>query len=1104
MSLQFILGSSGAGKSQYIYNRIIAESMENPSVNYILLVPEQYSMALQRKMVMLHPHGGTMNIDVIGFNRLAYRVFDELSIKTGKVLEDFGKTMLIRQVAGSVSGELSVFGGCLDKPGFIDEVKSLMSEMYQYDISRNKLLEVIDSLTESGQDELLLNKLKDMTSIFRAFEEKINDEYIVAEQLTELLAECVEESELIANSVIVMDGFTGFTPIQLKLIERLMARAKKIYTVLTIDRKYYEKKYIAEHELFYLTSKSMNNLKRIADTAGVVVEPEIFIDLKEGADSAADKICRWDYGRADLLHLEKNLFRYPYEKYAAEPENIKLVMYDNPRRELIGVAHSIRELVMKEGYRYKDFAVISGNLEGITSHVEQIFPLYEIPYFLDYSRPVKNNPFIDALGHALRMVEDNFSYDSVFAFLKSGALNDVSFDDIEALENYVLSRGIRGIDRWKRKWKEDVEDTRQCFMDVILPFYDAITVTGKKPKVVKYVESVRVLMDRLFYESRMSETAGLYDRLQELLDKMQEIMGSESVSISEFNELMDLGLKDLSLGMIPSKLDMTIVGDITRTRLDEIKVLYIIGVNDGIIPMNGISAQIISDREKDRLEALGFSLAPTDKLNSYIEQFYLYINMTKPSDKLYLSYTIMDNANDSMRPSYIIGRVKNLFPKLDIIADRESGLKGSSRASGFESLVQGIQEWADGDYGNSEETLRLCRLYAELGDTEHLDMIKQAMCYSNIPESLSGDVVDLIQLRLMSQSVSRLEQFADCAYSYFLQHTLGLKERDINGIDNRNIGNILHSAMERMYRHVHDNMDNDWTALDDLKRDELITGFVERAFDEEYLGLDASEDKDAYIDDSRCGYVRNMLVRIGRRTAEALCRITSGDSLVPEYFEYKFSEELPLGEDGRRMKLRGVIDRADVYYSPETSSLRLRIIDYKSGNHDFKISRLYEGLQLQLAVYMNIMTGLADSQYNRDRQGEDRISVVPEGMYYYQMCDPFVEAEDGNKAEAAREKALKLKGLVNTDDEYFSNIIKYAMKKVKDIAADIAGGDISKNPVVRDMGNACDYCAYSSVCRFDDKNGGNKFRFPRYKESEKDKVYEEIVKQLGGEPDGMD
>lgn len=1101
MPLQFVLGSSGAGKSHYIYNRIIEESMKNPSLNYILLVPEQYSMALQRKMVMLHPNGGTMNIDVIGFNRLAYRVFDELAVKPGKVLEDFGKTMLIRQVSGKISSELSVFGGCLDKSGFIDEVKSLMSEMYQYDISRDMLHSVIERLDDGANNTLLLNKLKDMTLIFQAFEEKIADEYIVAEQLTELLAEWVERSELIAKSIIVMDGFTGFTPIQLKLIEKLMKRAMKMYAVLSIDRKHYEKGRLAEHELFYLTAESMRNLRHIADNLGVSTETDIFIDIGKFKESGG--LCRWSAGREDLLHLESNIFRYPYKRYDKCPDNISVTLYDNPRKELMGVAHKIRELVKDEGYRFKDFAVISGDLEGITSHVEQLFPLYDIPYFLDYTRPVKNNPFIDALGHVLKLVEDNFSYDSVFAFLKSGVIDEVTGEEIEELENYVLARGIRGANRWKRKWNDKVEDSRQYFMNLILPFYKKISSNGSKTKVSEYVEAVRELIDRLNYEEKMSDTPGLFDKLQELLTKMLEIMADDYVGISEFNELMDLGLKDLSLGMIPSNIDMVIVGDITRTRLDEIKVLFIIGVNDGIIPKKGVQAQVISDREKDKLSKLGFALAPTEKLNSYIEQFYLYINMTKPSDRLYLSYTIMNNANDGMRPSYIISRLKNIYPKLDIVTDRNLGTKVSTKAASMDGLIQGIQQILEGDNSSVDETLRLCRLYMNSGDDKLIKMIKKAMCYDNIPKHLSDDVVDLIKLRLMSQSVSRLEQFANCAYSYFLQHTLGLKEREINGIDNRNIGNILHSAMERMYRHVHDNMNNDWTSLDDSGRDELITLFVDRAFDEEYLGIDVEEVQDI-SDDGRYGYIRNMLVRIGKRTAKALCRIVRDDSLVPKYFEYKFSENISFGEQDGSMTLRGVVDRGDIYYSPKSNSLVLRIIDYKSGNHDFKLSQLYEGLQLQLSVYMNIMLGLVDGQYNRGRKEDDRIDIIPEGMYYYQMRDPYVEAVDDGKAEEARDKELKLKGLKNSDAEYFSNIIKYSMNKAENIASDILSGDISKNPISKDMGSACDYCSYASVCRFDDKNGGNKLRYLRYKESEKDKIYEEIVKVLGGNQNEVD
>lgn len=248
MALQFIFGPSGAGKSQYIYNQIIHDSLERPSENFILLVPEQYSMALQRKMVMLHPHGGTMNIDVIGFNRLSYRVFDELNVKPARVLEDFGKSMLIRQVAGQNKDALTVFGGCIDKSGFIDEVKSLMSEMYQYDISGEKLETVINALDMSGENPILLRKLQDMQVIFSAFSDRIRDSYIVAEQMTELLSQYVDQSDNIRNSTIVLDGFTGFTPIQLNLLRRIMACARDVKVVLTMDHRAYKKRILAEHE----------------------------------------------------------------------------------------------------------------------------------------------------------------------------------------------------------------------------------------------------------------------------------------------------------------------------------------------------------------------------------------------------------------------------------------------------------------------------------------------------------------------------------------------------------------------------------------------------------------------------------------------------------------------------------------------------------------------------------------------------------------------------------------------------------------------------------------------------------------------------------------
>ena len=1079
MSLQFILGASGSGKSYYMYNRIIKESIDNPDINYILLVPEQYSLALQRKMVMLHPAGGSMNIDVIGFNRLSYRVFDELSIKPAKVLEDFGKSMLIRQAAGAIRDKLSIYGGNLDKPGFIDEIKSLMSEFYQYGQTKDSLDGVIQSLESTG-DDLLRMKLQDIGLIMNAFEDRIKEEYIVAEQLTELLYANISRSKLIANSVICLDGFTGFTPIQLKVIEELICHAKKVYTIHTIDRAFYDKSVVEEHELFYLTKNTIGKLGKVADRCQVNIEPDIFID---------GEVSRWD--NQELIALEKNLFRYPYKKYMNEVSNINITSYDNPRRELMGIAEHVKRLVIEEGYRYKDVAVITGDLEGLITYVDQLLPMYDIPYFLDYSRPIKNNPYIDAISYLFRMIEDSFSYDSVFAFLKSGVVPSITYDAVEELENYVLKRGIRGYKLWCKDWDEVVEETRQAFVDIITPFYEKVTAMDSS--VRDYVDALVELMEVLGYEAGLEDAKGLYDKLLAVLEKMKEIMGSENVSIGEFSELVDLGLKDISLGMIPAKLDMITVGDITRTRLEDVKVLFILGVNDGVIPKKSNPPQIISDREKETLEAIGFELAPTEKMNAFIEQFYLYINMTKPSDKLYLSYANMSSDNEAMRPSYILNRIKNIFPKLTIVVDNGISIFNSTPKSSLENFITGMQKLLTGDDSDAENTLSLYQVYQNMGYKDVVDRVFDAMSYNNIPDNLSEEVRSLIKLNLASLSVSRLEKYANCAYAYFLQYTLGLQERQVKEIDNRDIGNILHFAMERLYRHVHDNMDNDWSQVDDAKRDALVEDFVDRAYEQEYSGK--------IIDEGKYEYLRVALKRIGKRTAKVLTSINDTENLVPKYFEYRFKKELELS-DGTIMSLRGIIDRADIYYSKEENELKLRIVDYKSGNHDFKINQLYEGLQLQLSVYMNIM--LEFMRENQKKSESETAEVIPEGMYYYQMKDPYVKGENIDKAEAKREKELRLKGLGAEDREYFTNVTDFAMEKTKELAESIIGGDISKTPMKQGSKIACEYCKFSSVCRFDAKNGSNSYSYPKFKDSDKDKVYEKIKDKIGGAADAMD
>lgn len=1073
MALQFILGPSEAGKSEYIYEDIIRRTMQDERENVIVLVPEQYSLEIQRKLVQKHPRGGSFQIDVIGFNRLAYRIFDELHIKPKKVLEDFGKSMLLRKAAQEHKEELSLYAGSLDKAGFIDEAKSLMSEIYQYDIPRERLREALQKLDDSEEARVLARKLQDMLVIFDAFEEKKGQSFIVAEQMLELLTAAAEQSELIAGSEIVLDGFTGFTPIQLNLISVLLRRAKKVTIVLTIDAATYEKKHVAEHELFALTKQTIEHLLLTAEQAHVVVEPALFLG-KDGCK-------RWSKGHP-LAHLEQNLFRYPYRVGKDEEQAITITAYDTPAQELTGVAEQIRTLVMEQGYRYRDIAIVSGNLEETAEFAKRILPQYEIPYFIDMTMPVKNHPCVDALTHVLRIVDENFSYDSVFAFLKSGVVKSLEQSEIEMLENYVLARGRKGIRSWSQPFLNGEDDTvdemRQVVMEILQPFYKA--VSGGKKKISVFVEAIYALMETLSMETQF-EDAGLYEKVRQIFDKMVEIMPEDTVNVQEFEELFAVGMKDVTLGMVPPTLDMLVVGDITRTRLGDIRALFIVGVNDGVIPKRAGRSQIINDREKERLGAFGIHMAPTERVNSYTEQFYLYQNMTKPKDCLHLSYVCMSATNETMRPSYILDRIRRIFPDKKELQGQRMENRIVTNKSGLEVLIIGIRELLEGNHSHEKETLQLYKLYLKHGDARTLERMKQAMQYQNLPEKLAEQVTQLIRLQDMAMSVSKLEQYASCAYAFFLRYILRLEERQIHGIDNRNVGMILHGAMEQMFCYVRDQKDNAWETLSEQERDAKTEEFVNENFAKEYAGQE--------LDAGQYEVLRKSLIRIGKRTVQKLQAMMDA-SYKPRYFEYAFRKKLQVGDE--QLSLVGVVDRGDLYVNEAEQTISLRVIDYKSGAHEFDLGDLYEGLELQLAIYTDVMRELVDQEWNKNRAEAEHYKIVTDSMYYYHMQDPYVQAENETEAEEARERQLTYKGLARDDAEEFDTVLAYAEYKASALVTQMKSGVIDKNPMRESNKTACDYCAYKDVCRFDEKYGNNRYHYTKHSAKEKEQLLEEM------------
>ena len=1127
MSVRFLLGASGSGKSRQIYNEIIQASIKEPERNFYLIVPEQYTMEAQRELVTMHPAGGMMNIDAIGMNRLAYRVFDELGISTGQVLEDFGKSMLIKKILCEQQDTLHVYGSYYDKLGFVDEMKSMMSEIFQYNIKQDTIDEIMEQIPE---DSVVAGKMQDIRHIYEEFEAFAGERYIVAEQLVELLTRHVGQSKLVCGSSLYFDGFTGFTPVQLELVEKLMTCADDLTFSFTLDDRDQKYEHIKDYELFYLTKTTIKKLTEAAAAAGVEIESPVVLPGTINYRLGENR---------ELFFLERNLFRSPYRKWKQPLERIHLTATGDAQDEIVFVASTIRRLVREKGYRYKDIAIVAGDLEQASHIYERVMDEYEIPVFIDANACLKANPCAETIRSVLAVLADDFSYDSVFRFLKAG-MTDLSFEDIELLENYALKRGVRGYSRWNRAVSENyektspvnVEEIRQAFMKMFGDIRKAFA--DKKAATKDYVEALYDFLlqihmyeklearkNELYEENRINEGDAygqIFEKTVRLFDKIAELLGDTKMSVKEFYEIVDTGLSDIEVGVVPPTVDRVLIGDITRSRLNHIKVLFFTSVNDGIVPKAPKKGRILSDRDRDILSDCGLELAPSDKQNSYIEQFYIYTILTKPSDHLYISYHKLSASLESMRPSYLLGRISSIFPSLQA----EEYDAASCMPDTVNRSLRRILRAEDSE---DAESRILTRILTEKGFAGELTAIYKGRTYRNVAEQLPPETIALLYGRYLHASVSKLELYARCGFAYFLKYGLRLKEREMYQVDVRNVGVILHSVMEGLFKQVRDTRNNDWENFPEDERMLMVTELVNRAA-EESAG-------DFFEDNARNAYMLQMIERMAQTSAGMLQKHIRLGSMKPGMLEKTFDSakdevgsylfELP---NQIQMSINGKIDRVDV--EEEDGTVYIKVIDYKSSTRKLSLEEVLNGEQLQLVTYSAIAYEIEKMIYP-----DKNIQIA--GLLYYSFDDPVIEIEsseidtgteqpefsDQEKLDAERMEKMKLQGFVNESPaviqkmdhtcnqslpvkldkngdikksenvvsaDQIRTIMELTRENIEELGSQIAEGKIAIEPYKNKSNTGCDYCEFKNICHFDVKNGGNQYRRP---DNEKLKRYRE-------------
>ncbi len=1208
MSYRFVWGASGAGKSHDLMEYAIQASAVCGKESILYIVPDQSKMQMEQELVAAHPAHGIMNMEVLSFGRLSYRIFEELGVQKRTVLDDMGKTLVLRRIAGKIKQQLPVIGGNLQRTGYIAEVKSALSEFMQYGIGLCEMDTLIEYAKEQGA---LQARLQDLRLLYDAFLEYERERFATTEETLDLLAEAIPSSALVKKSILIFDGFTGFTPVQNRVLCALILHAKEVIVSLdfgqdggpSMEQVLTEKNAGPKECMFYLSRKTVRDLYILAQEAGAVMGENLALDgcidkyerekntqtqeireaqtqeieevqtqeiekaqIQEIKGTQTHQTSVWRFRQNPVLgHMEAHLFRSPVIPWTGGEQALRQSIHiresSSRLEEVRQMCITIRRLVEEQGYLYRDFAAVCGDQTAYQDALERMCRRYEIPVYIDRTSPVVANPLTETIRSALQIGISDYAYEQVFRYLRSG-LSSLTADETDRLENYCLERGIRSRKKWGRVFDEKVEPLRLKFLEEIAP----LTMTGRigesvrednrqenagaAPKMTvrmrtealyrflvqnqvqesmeKYAEAFTEQMDLV----RAKEYSQIYPKLMELLDQIVDLLGDEPISARDYLSLLETGIAEIRVGTLPQKADRLVVGDMERTRLHQVKVLFVLGVNDGSIPKASTGGGILSDLDREFLQGSGMELSPTPRQQMYIQRLYLYMNMTKPTEQLYLSYARVGDDGKTLRPSYLIQTMRRLFPELSVEVPEEEPLAGQLMAGrdSLDFLAGGLREMMDGYYdrdkGKMESLLTVYGVLtagcgAEEKMAENAQRLTKAALLRYRPRPISRQTAKALYGRFLRGSVSRLETCAQCFGRHYLQYGLGLKERKAYVPETSDVGAVLHESMEAFAGKLR-KQGLSWTDFDYRQGQQLSEGAImETAAGYQDLLLYATARSSASLE---------RMKRILGRTVETLQYQLRRGSFVPQEYELSFGTKTsPLGEiviplhpwvddaETAALYLNGRIDRLDLCQTED--GIYIKVLDYKSGLRDLDPKKIRLGLQLQLMVYMEAARAREQSLYPEK-------STVPAAMLYYRFQDPFVDGDfavlpvenDADKEPgtgetdasilAAQLKELCPRGLVNKDPQVLSlldkepgnqaHVIPVSFKKdgtlrsgsgalsteeyeelaeaarevMCQLGEEILRGNVTLSPVEDGQISACEYCPYKNVCGFDPKTPG--------------------------------
>ncbi len=1093
MSLKIIRGRSKSGKSAFML-----EDM-NFGENSIYIVPEQFSFSAEKKLIDKFGVSGLGNPQVVSFNRLADTIIPEFAGESF-VSDNSSFEMLISYCANNLnSKDLRLFDGLVKKSQFSETASSIIKTFRKYSIT----VPMLESAILGTDDSFLKKKLTDCTLIYKEYLKSLEDAGTLdlhgkLSALTDILKS--GKCDYFKNKAVYIDQFSAFDPSELSCIKEIMRLSPRVCVSLCID----------DEADFPTVFDTYNRLLSFAKEINIKIEAEEILNTPMAGASPM------------LRYLEKNYISESPTPLSGTDGSISIHCAENKISEINYVARKIFKFVRERNLRYRDISVVARNIEDYKDIIARVFPMYNIPVFVDKKISLSSHSITMFITSILDISISGFKYENVFSFAKS-PFSPISFKDADMLENYCLAAGIRPYS-WSKPFFQKVgtykgansflseEDELSYLNELREKIYSPLSVFSKKAQNAENVNEICSLLFELFealsLEEKINEsaeflqkegenlssmqTSQVYNVLIGIFDNISFILGEKKLSLKEFASVISSGLKSVEIGTIPVSLDCVSVGSIDRIKGHESKAVMLVGVNADVFPAPPKDEGLFSDYEKEELLSFGIEMPPNLLRKSQSENLLVYDALTCASDMLFISYARTNSDQSALMPSEIIENIQYIFPDIsftdDIEEENDLDMISSEKAVFDMLIVKLFKAIYEGETLSPEMSgaayyFSKSEKYAPL-----LNEAVRMMNYTNEPKEVPIELIEKFVGSDMKTSISKLETYNKCPFSFLAQYLLKLEPRKYFEIKASDTGSFLHDFLEAFSK-IMEKEKHSWKDIDDS----FIRENTKKVLSEIFGAINSS-----MLEVPRIKALFTRLSRVAEKCVYTVKRHISHGDFIPLGYEVSFDDNgnfKPIKiklDNNKTVTLQGRIDRADEFLAqmPDGSSGKfVRIIDYKSSDKTLDLSKVYNGISLQLFAYLSTM---CENGYK------------PAGILYCNLSDNYVSVSpDATEEEILSEKENKsrMNGIILSDEtikghmggksviksskelsfEDFDAMFSHISKTIKKTVSDIYKGKFN----ITCSKDNCDWCNFKSLCRYDVSfDGFSEADYPKYTDDE--------------------